>query len=138
MFHYSGASIGSILIGVMSQWLKSRKRALFISLVVLTVFILMYFMAFDVSEGLYYLILFLLGVAQGYWGLFVTTASEQFGTNLRATVTTTAPNFVRGATFLMTVSFKTMGKMEGIGLWGAAVIIGVVVMFLAFFSLYHL
>ena len=38
----------------------------------------------------------------GLWTIFMTTASEQFGTNLRATVTTSSPNFVRGSTILIT------------------------------------
>ncbi len=138
MYHYIGASIGSIVTGLISQWLKSRKKALLIALSVLTVFIAIYFSMFNASVTFFYTVLFLLGIAQGYWAVFVTSASEQFGTNLRSTVTTTAPNFVRGLTFLMAIAFKRMGKIEAIGLWNSALIIGVVVMVLAFIALYNL
>jgi hypothetical protein len=49
------------------------------------------------SEAVTYLQCGLLGFAAGYWAVFVTTSAEQFGTNLRATVATSVPNFVRGA-----------------------------------------
>ena len=47
-----------------------------------------------------------MGLSVGYWATFVTIASEQFGTNLRATVTITAPNFVRGALIPSTFLFE--------------------------------
>ena len=37
-----------------------------------------------------------LGLGTGFWAIFVTMAAEQFGTNLRATATTSIPNMVRG------------------------------------------
>ena len=47
-----------------------------------------------------------MGLSVGYWATFVTIASEQFGTNLRSTVTTTAPNFARGSLILSTFLFE--------------------------------
>ena len=104
MWQYVGLSIGSFLTGFLSQWLHSRKKSLFIALTFLIVFTTWYFSSFGSSSFTFYLIITLLGVAQGYWAVFITTASEQFGTNLRATVTTTVPNFVRGATIPITLS----------------------------------
>jgi hypothetical protein len=80
--------------------------------------------------------MFLLGVAQGYWIIFVTVASEQFGTNLRATVTTTVPNFVRGSTIgvtsLVTYLAVSYGK------WWAALVTAVLCIGLSLFALYKL
>ena len=94
MYHYMGASLGSLTTGFVSQWLKSRKKSILIALIALVFSIVGYFSSFGATSGLFYLIIFLLGLAQGYWAIFVTVASEQFGTNIRSTVTTTVPNFV--------------------------------------------
>ena len=61
-----------------------------------------------------------LGVATGYWAVFVTVASEQFGTNIRATVTTTAPNFVRGSLVPVTLAFEAL--RGPLGVTGAALV----------------
>jgi hypothetical protein len=91
----------------------------------LATFCAWYFSAEGVSTSSFYLITFALGVAMGYWAVFITVASEQFGTNIRSTVTTTVPNFVRGATALMTIWWT--GMSPGMGILQAAIIIGVVV-----------
>ena len=51
----------------------------------------------NASNTTFYLVIFTMGIGMGYWAIFVTIAAEQFGTNLRATVATTVPNFARGA-----------------------------------------
>jgi MFS family permease len=136
MYHYIGASLGSLITGFLSQWLKSRKKSILIALVALTISITGYFAAFGASAGLFYLIIFILGLAQGYWAIFVTVASEQFGTNIRSTVTTTAPNFVRGSLVLMTLGWNSLALSMGI--WNSAMIVGGIVMLLAFVSLFNL
>jgi len=137
MFHYTGASIGSLIWGVLSQWLHSRKKALWIALSTLIVFGTAYFSAFGMSSFLFYVIIFLLGIAQGYWIVFVTIAAEQFGTNLRSTVTTTVPNFVRGSTILVTSLFAIL-KATQLGMWNAALITGIICILLSLFALYKL
>ena len=136
MYHYIGASIGSFITGLLSQWLHSRKKALLIALVALTLFIAVFFMSHNITVSMFYFILFILGIAQGYWAVFITVASEQFGTNIRATAATTVPNFVRGSTVPMTSSFKALGASYG--LFTAGIVVGGVVMLLAFFALYKL
>jgi hypothetical protein len=71
----------------------------------------------------------MLGAATGYWALFVTIASEQFGTNIRSTVTNTVPNFVRGAVVPITLSFKAL--IPVVGIIYAALIVGLICLFLA-------
>ncbi len=133
MYHYIGASIGAILTGVLSHQLKSRKKALLIALSGLTITLIWFFLSTGVSNVMFYTILLLIGIPNGYWAVFVTTASEQFGTNMRATVTTTVPNFVRGATVLVTTAFNYF-KTGSIGVLGAAISVGIVVMAVAFYA----
>jgi len=136
MIHYLGAALGSILTGWLSQVLQSRKKALAIAMTMLTLVTAIYFSAFGISLNVFYLLLFVLGVSQGYWAIFITVAAEQFGTNLRSTATTTIPNFVRGSTVLMTYAWG--GMTPSFGILKAALVIGLVVMLLAFFGLYNL
>lgn len=82
MYHYTGASIGSLIWSLLSQWLHSRKKALWVALATLIFFTSCYFLAFGFTSVLFYLIIFFLGISQGYWTVFITVASEQFGTNL--------------------------------------------------------
>ncbi|MFI5221852.1 MAG: MFS transporter, partial [Bacteroidia bacterium] len=135
MYHYIGASIGAFLTGILSQYLKSRKRALLISLYSLALTFAWYFLANDVTDTVFYFILFVMGIPNGYWSVFVTTASEQFGTNLRATATTTIPNFVRGATVAVTSGFQYL-KSGSIGVVGAGAMVGTIVIVLAIYSSY--
>ncbi len=133
MYHYIGASIGAFSLGLLSQRLKSRKKALLIALTGLTITLAWCFISKGVSENAFYFLLFMVGIPNGFWSVFVTTASEQFGTNLRATVTTTVPNFVRGTTVLITTSFNFL-KSGSPGVIGAATIVGLVVLALSFYA----
>ena len=136
MIHYIGASLGSLLWGLISQWLHSRKKSLMMSIGLLIIFTTAYFCAYGISATLFYTIIFFLGIAQGYWIIFVTVSSEQFGTNLRATVTTTVPNFVRGSVIGVTalISFLTpyFGNLH------ATLYTGILCIGLSIFSLFKL
>ncbi len=97
MFAYVGISIGDILIGLVSQWLKSRKNALYVFYGITSLFILLFFtVLWNSSAERMYWICAGLGFGTGFWAIFVTMGAEQFGTNLRATAATTIPNMVRG------------------------------------------
>ena len=78
-----------------------------------------------------------LGLAVGFWALFVTVAAEQFGTNLRATVATTAPNFARGAVLLLVPAFQALaGPAEAprLGLLLGAAVLGAATLLVAFWA----
>ncbi len=135
-YHYIGLAIGSFLIGFVSQWLKSRKKVLYYSLGFLIIFIGLFFFAEGKSTSYFYFLIAALGIGAGYWAVFITTASEQFGTNLRATVTTTVPNFVRGATVPITSSVLLLSS--SVGLLKAGIIVGVVCFVLAIIALFLL
>lgn len=137
MLHYVGASIGSVLWGVISQLLRSRRKALMIAMYSMVMIAGVYFSSFGMSANAFYAIIFLLGITQGYWTVFITVASEQFGTNLRATVTTTVPNFVRGSFIGVSALFGVL-KATQLGMWNAAIAVGVISIGLGFLALYKL
>lgn len=97
MLCYTGLIFGDIASGVLSQLMRSRKKVIGIFYVSLIVVIGLYLSLSGITATLFYTLVFLLGFSVGFWAIFVTVAAEHFGTNLRATVATTVPNFVRGA-----------------------------------------
>lgn len=137
MLHYIGAAIGSLLFGILSMKLKSRKKPIMISILGIAALSIVYFCLNGASSTVFYTTLLLLGIPMGgLWTVFVTSASEQFGTNLRATVTTSAPNFVRGATILITFLLGTLTPIAG--LWSAGVIIGLLFSIIAVISVFFI
>jgi predicted MFS family arabinose efflux permease len=122
-FDYGGAAIGGVLSGLLSQYLQSRRRAMAIFQLGLAVMVAAYFVVGGLSSPLFYALCGLGGVMTGYWVVFMSTAAELFGTNLRATVAITVPNFVRGSAVLLTTGFKQL--TPSVGLVGAALAVGV-------------
>lgn len=134
---YVGLSVGDLISGLLSQWLRSRRKVVYIYLV-LNLLLVVYFLFFSygISVDTFYLLAFLLGSATGYWAIFVTIAAEQFGTNIRSTVANTVPNFVRGSVVLITLFFTTLTgslKMENTV---AAIIVGIVCIGLALWAVW--
>ena len=128
-FTYLGLSTGGFLSGWLSQAIGNRKRVLALFIGLTAAGVALYFAPWAKSSGMFYALCFGLGVAGGYWSIFITVASEQFGTNLRATVTTTVPNFVRGAVVPLTETFRALAPT--MGLVGSGIAIGVVTLVLA-------
>ncbi len=107
MFAYVAISIGDVLAGLLSQYLKSRKKALYIFYVITAVMIGLYFLLGpQSSSSIMYFVCAGLGFGVGFWAIFVTMGAEQFGTNLRATAATTVPNMVRGSLPLILLLFN--------------------------------
>jgi MFS family permease len=137
MYAYIGLSIGDLVAGLLSQWLKSRRKVVMIFLL-MTLIITSSFLfgSKTVSEDTYYLYCFLLGASTGYWAIFVTIAAEQFGTNIRSTAANTVPNFVRGSVFLIVSLFVILTSLFPIGV--SALIVGLLSVASAFWGIYHL
>jgi MFS family permease len=114
LYCYVGLAVSDFMSGIVSHLMKSRRRAILLFLTVTTAAMLVYFHASPLSAGAFYRVCFFLGVGCGYWAMFVTVASEQFGTNIRATATTTVPNFVRGAVPLLTSAFQALKVPFGV------------------------
>ncbi|WDF69973.1 MFS transporter [Sphingobacterium oryzagri] len=114
MFTYLGISLGDVLAGLLAQLLKSRKKVVFFCQLLIIFFAMWYLTSMGISEQRFLVLAFLMGLGVGYWATFVTIAAEQFGTNLRATVATTAPNFVRGALIPSTLLYGWLVPQWGI------------------------
>ena len=125
MFSYIGLAVGDLSSGLISQFMKSRKKvvALFIYLTLFVIVLFLFTPGRSVNQ--FYVTCFLLGVGIGYWALFVTIAAEQFGTNLRSTVATTVPNFIRGTVVPLTLAFRYL--REALGGDDSAVIYGALI-----------
>ncbi|WP_460557531.1 MFS transporter [Ferruginibacter profundus] len=130
MYAYAAISVGDVLVGFVSQWLKSRKKALYIFYAITAVFMLLFFTCLkNGSATAMYIICAGLGFGTGFWAIFVTIGAEQFGTNLRATAATTIPNMVRGmlAVFILPL-FRWMRSLTDYvtGGWITGIIIMVI------------
>jgi MFS transporter, putative metabolite:H+ symporter len=113
MFAYAAISIGDIAVGLLSQSLKSRKKALYIFYGITAVGIVWFFNLSGQSVNSLYAACAILGFGTGFWAIFVTMAAEQFGTNIRATAATTVPNMVRGALILISILFTSLQASAG-------------------------
>jgi MFS family permease len=137
MYAYLGIAIGDILIGFISQYFKSRKKALYLFYALTAVFVVLFFSPWNNNDSRMYLVCGLLGFSTGFWAIFVTMGAEQFGTNLRATAATTIPNMVRGALVLINLMFKDLFQDTwGWGLINAAIVAGIIVMAITLISAY--
>lgn len=129
---YAGGALGDLLAGAVSQAFRSRRKAIVAYLAMAGAGILVFLLQRGFSAAGFYGLCAALGFSFGYWALIVTAASEQFGTNLRATVTTAVPNFIRGALTPMALGFLALkGRL---GLLPSAALVGAAVLMLAFLS----
>lgn len=136
MFTYIGISLGDFLSGTLSQLFKTRKKIVFIFITLTFITMLVYLLNTGWTATGFYILCIFFGLFTGYWVVFVTIAAEQFGTNLRATVTTSVPNMVRGSLILVTILFQwLLGQM---GIINAALCIAVLTVGLAMIALYNL
>ena len=133
---YCGITGGSVANGLLSQVLKSRKQAIGVFLFALLVAFAVIFHVPILTAGEFYTIVFVIGFCTAYWAMMVTVAAEQFGTNLRATVATSVPNFVRGFTVPITLLFGYL--RPDVGIVGAAEIVAIIVSAFALLALYGL
>jgi len=137
MYAYIGIAIGDILIGLISQYFKSRKKALFLFYGLCILSGVLFFSSWNNSDAKMYAICAALGFSTGFWAIFVTMGAEQFGTNLRATAATTIPNMVRGALPLINLLFIN-GFQQSLkwSLVNSAIATGVIVMTITLIAAY--
>ncbi|MCX6164996.1 MAG: MFS transporter, partial [Ignavibacteriae bacterium] len=136
MFCYIGLAMGDFLSGALSQIFKSRKKIIEAFIIFEAVMVLLYLFLNRYDAFFFYIVCISLGVSGGYWAVFVTNASEQFGINIRATVTTTVPNFVRGAVVPATLLFEFLRNYTGIVY--SALSVGLLTIIIAFFAVRRL
>ncbi|HQF42712.1 MAG TPA: hypothetical protein PK073_07335 [Ignavibacteriaceae bacterium] len=136
MYTYTGLIFGDFISGFLSQILKSRKKVVSIFILLTAIFVMVYLFSQGFTTFQFYALCVILGISIGYWAVFITTAAEQFGTNLRSTVATTVPNFIRGSVIPITLSFELL--RQSLGLIYAALIVGIIAIIIALISLYNL
>jgi len=136
MFAFSGQVLGDIVSGSLSQYVKSRKKIIGLFIIMSLIFVIVYLLFPSDDIVLFYAVCACLGFANGYWTLFVTIGAELFGTNLRATVATSVPNFVRGAIIPLTALFIRLKIHYGIIY--SALIIAVFTIAIALIALWFL
>lgn len=135
MLCYTGLVFGDIASGGLSQYLRSRKKVFLIFYILSLASVFLYLNMHQFSKTQFYLVITLLGFSVGFWALFVTNAAEQFGTNIRATTTTTAPNFVRGSLVLLVMLFKYF--KSSFGIINAAYIVAILVFTISAIALFY-
>ncbi len=136
IFCYLGLSAGDLISGFISQFMKSRKKIIFFYLGTTVIISLYFLLVHHHSVNTFYALSALLGATTGYWVLFVSNAAEQFGTNIRSTVASTVPNFVRGSTVPIVLTFKSIEPSFGV--INSALIIGGVTIGIAALALAYL
>ena len=136
MLAFSGQVGGDIVSGLLSQYMRSRKKVIRLFIVLSLAMVVGYLLIPMQDLFSFYLLCTLLGFCNGYWTLFITIAAELFGTNLRATVATTVPNFVRGATIPLAALFVRF--KPDLGVIQGGLVIGVATAVVALLALYFL
>ena len=129
MIFFAGQVAGDIVSGLLSQKLRTRKKVILLFILFSFTCSMIYLLVPNRDATIFYVICAFLGFGNGYWTLFVTVAAELFGTNLRATVATTVPNFVRGAMIPITLIFHSL--KSSLGIVNSAVVIAFFVYFIA-------
>lgn len=137
MYAYIGIAIGDMLIGLVSQYFKSRKKALLSFYLLSMITLVFFFSSFNHSDTTMYFICGMLGFSTGFWAIFITMGAEQFGTNLRATAATTIPNMVRGALPLLNLVFLNLfQKTWSWNLLQSGIVTGILVMMITLVAFY--
>ena len=137
MYAYIGIAFGDILIGFVSQYFKSRKKALYLFYGLCIISGFLFFSPWNNSDTKMYIICTALGFSTGFWAIFVTMGAEQFGTNLRATAATTIPNMVRGSLPLINLLFKDVFQDSwGWALVKSGIITGIIAMTITLIAAY--
>ena len=135
-FAYIGLPLGDLVSGTLSQLLKNRKKVIASFLTLNCLSITATLVWGGTSLDVFYALCVFMGFSAGFWVVAITSATEQFGTNIRAMITTSGPNFVRGLAIPFTLAFKAL--MPGLGALGSVTALGVLVMAAAFLALGNL
>ena len=133
LLSFAAQAVGNVVSGMLSQYTQSRRKIIGLFIILSFFFTALYLLLPTSTVTGFYLLCILLGFSNGYWTLFITVAAELFGTNLRATVATTVPNFVRGAVIPITTLFLLM--RSGVGIIYSALIVGAITTILALWAL---
>jgi MFS family permease len=134
MYAYIGLAVGDLLAGFLSQVWRSRRKPVLWWLTIGALLSLLYnFLPLRTVQMVYGFCL-ALGFFSGYWAVLITSAAEQFGTNLRATIATSIPNWIRGSLVLSTLLWESFKGFFLLPAHTAAFLTGFIVYSIALFS----
>jgi MFS family permease len=133
MYCYAGVTVGDLISGILSQVLQSRKRVLQYFVLATLLMVVAYFFMEGQTVQHFYWLFSILGFAAGYWAVLISSASEQFGTNIRSTVTTSVPNFIRAALVPITLLYALF-QWVGVDKLDSALTVGVLCCGIAFWA----
>jgi len=137
MYAYAAIAVGDILVGFVSQYFRSRKKALYLFYFFAIISGAYFFSGSIQNDASMYIACAALGFSTGFWAIFVTMGAEQFGTNLRATAATTIPNFVRGSLPLINLLFVNVFQQSvGWSFVKSAMVTGCIVMAITLVAAY--
>jgi putative MFS transporter len=135
-YTYLGIAAGGLVAGLLSQFTKSRRLTVFVFLIISAISVVTYLGAKGITSNQFMWLCLFLGFGAGYWPIFVTIPAEQFGTNIRATVTTTVPNFIRAS--LIPISYSFLGLSKSYGMITSGYIMMAILTFISMFALSQL
>ena len=131
MISYSAIAVGDVVIGLLSQRLQSRKKAMHVFYGITIVGMVLFFTASSALQ--LYISTGIMGFGTGFWAVFLTIGAENFGTNLRATAATTIPNMVRGS--LNGISALFIGLGTYISYVGSGIATAIIVMAITYWAI---
>ena len=136
MIMFTCFALGDVLIGLLSQYLRSRKKAIYTFMSLSALMIFLYFTIGWRSTTIYYSIFVGLGISAGYTITLLTLAAEQFGTNVRTLVGSSAVNLIRASVIPLTISFNIL--RGPLGIKNSAILLGTIVLCTAFWAMTNL
>ncbi len=129
---FLGFTFGDFSCGLVSQWLQSRKKAIFRYLSAFTLLMITYFAIGYRSVQIYYTLFFLMGISVGYTIVLITNGAEMFGTNIRSLVTTSSLNLLRASVIPQATLFNLL--THSMGAAKAAALVGILSVAIAFWA----
>jgi MFS transporter, putative metabolite:H+ symporter len=138
IYFFIALCVGDIMGGVISQWLKSRKKSIYLFLSLHAVMLLLFFTIGKTSVQVYYTIFAGIGFSVGFVIQLFTLAAENFGTNIRTLVTSSGLNLVRAWVIPCSLAYTWLNNNFTILKWQSAAAIGFVAIVLALFALRQL
>jgi predicted MFS family arabinose efflux permease len=139
MLQYVALAFGDMSAGFLANYIKSRKKTLYVYYSILTLFVILFFVLKGGGNAFnMYLLCMGLGFGAGISVLYITMSAEQFGTNLRATAAISIPNLVRGFLWPMLLLFQLLRSKAVLDNYiTAAWIVGIIVLLCGWTAVYY-
>ncbi len=138
MLVYFGLSVGDLFSALLSNNIKSRKKAIAIFIALTAMALILFWTIQPMPIGLLYVFIFFLGFTAGYWAVYISLITENFGTNIRATATTSIPNFVRGLAIIINLLYVLFKDQFHLTTVHTILVIGVLSLFFGAWAIFFI